>query len=101
MVNWAKYKKMIPISIQLARHVKYEVLWTKDFKDGATLGETRFDPNQIAIQLDQSNKETVHTYIHEVLHAISQTYDVGLTETQVIKLEKALYYIMKPGNLFR
>lgn len=71
------------------------------FVDENVLGETRFDVKQIAIKDDQPPKEKVHTYLHELLHAISDEYEVGLTETQVRALEKAIYYILKGDNVFR
>lgn len=100
-VNWKSLHSKVNSRIQLARNTFYEVVWTHAFKDENTLGETRFDPKQIVIKKDQTDKESVKTYIHECLHAISAEYDVGLTETQVQKLEKALPYLLKPGNIFK
>lgn len=100
MVNWKKFLKSIPHVVQWSRKGFYEVVWVDSFKDNETMGETRFNPNQIAIKSGYSPKETVHTYLHECIHAISAEYDVGLTETQVQKLEKAVYYILKKNNVF-
>jgi len=102
MIRWIKWLKKIPSVVQLSRRGKYEVVWTDTIKnDTDVLGETRFDPKQIVIKTNESPKETVHTYVHEILHAISAEYDVNLTEAQVRKLEKALYYIIKDGNIFK
>lgn len=102
MTRWIKWVKKIPSTVQLSRKGKYEVVWTDTIKDDTdVLGETRFDPKQIVIKNGQSPKETVHTYVHEILHAVSAEYDVNLTEAQVRKLEKALYYILKDGNIFK
>lgn len=101
-MRWIDWLKKIPSAVQLSRKGKYEVVWTDTIKnDTDVLGETRFDPKQIVLKNDQSPKETVHTYIHEVLHAVSAEYDVNLTEAQVRKLEKALYYVIKKGNIFK
>lgn len=65
------------------------------------VGETRFDTRQILIELGHSAKQTVITYIHELTHAFSGEYDLGLTETQVLKIENTIYYLLKHNNLFR
>jgi len=101
MIKWKLLRRSIPINIKLGRTTNYEVVFVEDFKDGNTLGETRTEPNQIALLINQSDKKMIHTYLHEVLHAISNTYEVGLTEEQVLKLEKAVYYILKPKNIFK
>lgn len=99
-INWKRLVKRIPIQIRTSDKDVYPVVFVKDFADGKTLGETRFDPNTIAIMMNQPAKLTVHVYLHEVIHAISATYNIGLTENQVLALEDALIYILKPGNLF-
>jgi hypothetical protein len=74
------------------------VLWSDEFwfdqKTGKkTYGTTRFDPNLITLNINQGDKETIHTHWHEFIHAISEDYDLNLTETQVENLEKAYPYI--------
>jgi hypothetical protein len=101
MIKWKSLFKRIPHRVQVGRNTFFEVVWVDDFKDGKTLGETRFDPPQIAIKTGEPQKETVHTYIHELLHSISDTHNVGLSESQVEKLEKALHYVLKPDNVFK
>lgn len=100
MVDWKKLKRRIPRSVQVGKST-YEVLWTDDFKDGTTLGETRFDPKQIIIKKGLSPKLTVHVYFHEFLHSVSHETGANLTENQVLALEKAFYYFVKVDNLFR
>lgn len=97
-MDWKYWLKRIPNKIQIKRKRFYEVLWADEF---AHYGETRFDKSQIVLALGQVPSETVHTYLHEVLHAISAEYDADLTERQVRALEKALYYVLKAGNLFK
>lgn len=101
MINWKSLTNKIPHRVQLTRKSHYEVCYIDTFVDDSILGETRFDRKQIVIKDKQSPKEKVHTYIHELLHAISEEYEVGLTETQVRALEKSLYYMLKTGNVFR
>lgn len=100
-MQWKKLVKLIPSKVQIKQKTDYEIVWTEEHVSEENLGETRFDPKQIVISKDQCDKEKVHTYWHEVLHAISHEYGADLTETQVLKLEKALYYLLKPNNLFK
>lgn len=98
-VNWKLLKSQIPHRVQIGKRV-FEILWVDDFADGKTLGETRFDPPQIVIKTGESDKLTVKIYAHELVHAISDEEEVGLTETQVLKLEHAMIYLLKPNNVF-
>ena len=79
------------------------MLWINDFhKDEDQLGESRFGAlKQIVINLNQPIKEAVHTYWHEVIHAISAEYDINLTEKQVRKFEKSLKDVISRGNIFK
>lgn len=99
MIKWWQLVECIPQMVSFKK-MEYEVLYVDDFKDGKTLGETRFGPNQIVLKRSQNDKELVHTYVHEVLHAISEEYKVGLSEKQVLRLEKALTDVIKPDNIF-
>lgn len=102
MSKWLDWFNRIPQTVQVSRKGKYEVLWTDKIKeDDRTLGETRFDPKQIVIKTGQTYKESVSTYLHEFLHAVSEEYEVGLTEKQVRALEKAVYFVLKEGNVFK
>lgn len=100
-VNWKSIKSRIPSKIQTSSKRSFEVTWIDQFADPTVQGETRFHPDGIVLCTKDSDKETCHTYFHEVIHAISDTYDVGLTETQVRKLEKSLYYFLKEGNMLK
>lgn len=101
MINWKALTKLIPHRVQITRKSFYEICYVDSFVDENVLGETRFDRKQIVIKDDQHPKEKVHTYIHELLHAISAEYEVNLTENQVRALERALYYVLKSDNVFR
>ena len=100
-VNWKSLFKRIPVSIQLTRTIKYVITWTRSDPSLDHIGRTHTDTKQIVVNMDLKPKMAVHTYIHEVIHAISEEYEVGLTEKQVLALEKALYFILKKGNLFK
>lgn len=102
MINWKKYYKNIPSSVKIGKST-YEIVWVNDFhKDEHQLGESRFGAlKQIVINLNQPIKEAVHTYWHEVVHAISYEYDINMTEKQVRKFEKSLKDIVQNSNLFK
>jgi len=101
MINWFKYLQNIPARIKIGKNT-YEILWISEFKDKEQVGESRFsEEKQILIKIGQSNKESVHTYFHEVLHAISEEYSVNLTENQVLNFEKALKDIIRDNNLWK
>lgn len=101
MVNWKKLAKKIPNKVQLSKKGVYEVVWVESFKESDVLGETRFDRKQIAIKDNMSAKSTVLTFLHEVTHGLSAEHEADLTETQVLAIEKGLYYLLKEGNLFK
>jgi len=94
MINWKKVKQSIPHRIRLKNKVFYEVLYVDDFKDGKTLGETRFNEKQIVLLKNLSPKIMVSTFFHELLHAISFEYNVDLTETQVLNFENSVGYLL-------
>lgn len=97
-IKWSYLKSLIPTHVKFKNN-EYEICWVDDFKDGKTYGETRFDTHQILLKTNESDKETFHTYIHELLHAVSEEYKIGLTEGQVRKLEKSLQDWLKHGNI--
>lgn len=101
MIDWAKYFKRIPVSVQLTKKVKYDVLWTRPDPSLDHIGRTHTDSKQIIVDNTLKPKLAVHTYIHELIHAISEEYKVGLSEKQVLALEKALYFVLKPVNVFK
>lgn len=88
-INWNRLSKNIPTKIKIAPKREYEILHIKDFHGVEQYGETRFDTNQIILKTGLSPKLMTETYWHEILHAISEAYNIGLTEEQVLNLEAA------------
>jgi predicted GTPase len=101
-MNWKRLLKRIPHKVQVTAKVAYSILWaTKEIHRAEDCyGVTHLDTKQIILTQGQTPKEAVHTYLHEILHSFSEEYDIGLTESQVRKCERALYYILKEGNVF-
>lgn len=100
-INWKALKKRIPHKVQLGSKAFYEISHKTGYDDPNLLGTTTFEPKHITLRIDQPAKELVHTYIHELLHAISFESGANLTEKQVWSLEQYLYYILKPNNVFK
>lgn len=87
--NWKKLANKISPQIKVGPRKYYEVLWVDEFpKDHELMGEMRPDSKQVVIRKGLGPKETVGTFFHEFLHAVSDENEVGLTERQVATLEK-------------
>lgn len=84
----------IPSHIKVSSKKSYEVLHIDDFADGETLGECRFEPNQIVLKKGQTDKSEFSTLLHEIIHMISNETEVPLTENQVLKLEKFILRLL-------
>lgn len=91
----------IPAFVKITRRVTYEVIWVDDFADGETLGECRYATKQIALLKSMKPVEMWMTFIHEVLHALSFHNDVGLTERQVLNLEKGIERMLRANKLIK
>jgi hypothetical protein len=86
----------IPNSVRITPKVTYEVLFSDEISSGPDImGEMRPVEKQIIIKNGQSNTELVKTFIHELIHALSDENDVGMTETQVRKMETAVYKFLR------
>lgn len=93
--NWKKLAKNIPTKVQISAKKDYEVLLIKDFHGEDTYGETRYDQQQIVLKSDLGPKIITEVYFHEILHALSNEHDIGLSEEQVLNFEGTLPYIIK------
>lgn len=94
--NWKKKMKSIPARIQIAPKVTYEITWQKEIitpTGNHLYGLTDLDSKIITIKMDMSPKLTVETYWHEVCHAFSEEFQLGLTENQVLGMEKIVPYL--------
>ena len=103
-VNWKKRISEIPSRVQISKKTYYDVVWQKeitDTKGNHLCGMTNLNDKVITIKMDMTAKLTIETYIHEVIHSISDEYDLGLTENQVLKMEESLPYILKLDNIFK
>lgn len=99
-INWKKLAANIPPHVS-TKDGLYEVLYTEDFKDGKTLGESRFEEKQIVIKKGLSAKETLHVFFHELLHVSSNSVNANLTENQVLAMEKDLTFWLKLATILQ
>lgn len=92
-LNYKKLKKNIPNKIRTAPRKKYDVLWMmeKELTSNGNLvsGRTYNDTREIVLNTEQSEKESVLSFFHEFIHALSNDHYINLTEPQVIALEKS------------
>lgn len=92
--------KLIPSSVRITSKVTYEIVFIEAFPDPKQVGECRLgEHKQIVIKSGQSPTETFLTCLHEISHSLSDEYGIGLTESQVLKLERALFNILKLNKL--
>src|SRR5258708_2712337 len=102
MVTVKKLLSLIPSSIRVTAKVAYELLWLKEFpKDPNQLGECRPTEKQIVINLNQTDIERLKCIIHECYHMLDLENEIGLTETQVLKLEEATYKFLKLNKIIK
>lgn len=85
----------IPSHIRITSKRDYQVMYVDSFRDDEQLGECRWNPPQIVAKAGQSDKEIFSTILHESIHALDFEEDIGLTETQVLKLERGLLRMLK------
>lgn len=85
----------IPGKVRIKSRSSYEVLFVPGFEDKKTLGECRFDTKQIVLSTNQTPEELSKTFIHELSHAIDVGYGLGLTHSQIYKLENAILKVLK------
>lgn len=100
-VNWKKLTTLIPNKIQISKNLYYNIYWEKSDECQDYVGQTFYNKNIVTLVQTSNNIELTKTYLHEVAHAFSGEYELNLTENQVKKLESALYFLLKPGNIFK
>ncbi len=90
----------IPTKLRTASRSHYEVLFIESFSNPLQVGECRPDNKQIIIKSSLTDKEKLSCFIHESIHAVNFEYEIGLTETQVLKLETAIMKVADLNKLF-
>lgn len=100
-IKWNKLLSLIPSKVQLSAHDWAHIGFSSKPNNENNLHGCWWPEKKVIwVGLHQGDKEKVLTYLHELVHAFSDTHNIGLTEKQVEKIEKALYYVLKKGNVF-
>lgn len=95
-----KFKKPnIPSSFRITPKITYQVLYVDAFENDPTcVGMMKPNEKQIVIKNGQTDIETTKTVIHECLHAIADENNIKLPESQVLKLEAAIFKFLRLNN---
>lgn len=92
--------KQLPRKVRVKRK-SYKVKYPTELvceSRGELHGAVTFRDKLIEIAKDEDLEEMESTIIHELLHALSHEYRLGLKEDKVIKIEKALYQLFKDNG---
>ena len=64
-------------------------------RNASRRGETQYFDREIRLDPDLSPQEEEQTFIHEVTHAIEDTYDCHLSESQVKRMSQGFYQMLR------
>jgi hypothetical protein len=89
-----------PESVKVGGH-KYKVVFPYKFKErndycgqaDHSLLEIRIDENDTSGNR-RADTKIIGTFIHELVHCVSQTWEIGLEEKQVVQLEEGLFAVL-------
>lgn len=82
----------IPNSIRITSRVSYQVVWVEGFELD---GECCSDSRQIRIRMGMSEKLTLETLIHEILHALEFEHKIPIPHKVIHQLEGAVLRVLK------
>jgi hypothetical protein len=71
--------------------VTYTIKFCRDLGHPDTMGECDPGDRVIRIKLGQGRKDTLKTFIHEVLHVLEMEHPVALEHKTIYKLEEAVF----------
>lgn len=95
----------IPNRVRIKLGVTYDVVFQDkipdDYKGRKVHGYCDGTKKIICISKDQSEREQTKTFIHELLHAMSDENKISLEHKYVYKLEEAIYRLLKLNNLIK
>lgn len=93
------YRVNIPSHVKIKNKCVYEILIIDKFPDEDKLGECRFYSRQIVIAKNQTKRQMIKTFIHEVSHAISYERKIKISHEAVYQLEDAILYFVTRNKL--
>ena len=84
-----------PNQIKIKNKCVYEVVHIDGFLDDAeTMGECRYDIQQIVLKKGLTKTQEVKTLIHEIIHALCFERKIEISHKAIYQLEDAIYYII-------
>lgn len=91
-----KTKLKLPDEVKV-RNETYRILKAKGvlLDDPECVGYCDPEHRVIAINVEQTEKQQLRTFIHEILHALSDEFNIDIKHKSIYKLEKAIYRFIK------
>jgi len=86
--------RKLPSRVKIKNKVEYEVVHVDEFKEKTTVGECRPRNRQIALKINQSERQKIKSFIHEILHAVCMERDIKIPHGSIYELEHAFYYLI-------
>ena len=94
----------IPGKIKVGAH-EYKVLYPYKWRERSDYSG-QCDNSLLELRIDESDQcgvkradsKIIGTLIHEVLHAISETWEIKLEEDQVLRLEEGILAVLNDNN---
>ncbi len=90
--NWPK---LFPRKVRVTADVSYDIFFVDKIDEHESLGFCDSDKKQILILLGMSDRETLKTIVHEVLHAIEFENDIPLPHSVVYALDEAIERVLR------
>ena len=83
--------------------LEWNVRWVHDLEEDGRRAWGGCDNTDFEIRLDDSLRtrpaQCMNVLLHELLHAVAETYDVRLSESQVLRLANGLAAALKDNHL--
>ncbi len=79
----------------------YQIKQSPELEQEGLLGEVNFNNQQIRINPNYSKEVQELTLLHEIVHVVNYTYNVGLEEEQVDRLSRGLYATIKENPEYK
>lgn len=86
--------EMLPRKVRITAKISYSVLFV-DKLENDDLGSCDKNSRQILILLGMSKKETLATFIHELIHAIEFEYNIAIPHLAVHQMDLAIEAILR------
>jgi hypothetical protein len=96
-------KTQYPTKIRVHK-AEYSIAFVDQIEGRSTLGLCDFERKIIFIRNRQKSKDTLKTFIHELLHAIEHEFDLTMQHDLIYKLEDPIFQVLYDniiGDMFK